>query len=292
MHLCYPNPNPDPNDLDKLKNVDWCWLRIGRICHNLTTRPVTFTRTFYTKCLFHELMDTRWYHTYFPSCQMISLFLIRTAASSPASPTTPKTNRPSGGAGSVAATTSSQKYLTVYNEVSDIFGETIAVHTQLQPNSGNNLRSVFMPYRANTSKVGYTKNQDGGFGTQNISLKKEPQSDDDSVMNQDFLQGNLSVSETAKKHYLCSSLQTSLGTMNSRVNWRKRRITQSSFVFDQDNVTGTKDSKRIRLQNDDNQGAVSIDKAQVCKLSRRFFKIQRIRLIDLARIPSTTFIIL
>lgn len=223
---------------------------------------------------------------------MISLFLIRTAASSPASPTTPKTNRPSGGAGSVAATTSSQKFLIVYDEVSDIFGEAIAVHAQLHSNSGNNLRSVFMPYRTNASKLGYTKNQDGGFGIQNISLKKEPQSDDTNVMNQDFLQGNFSVSETAEKHYLCSSLQTSLGTINSRVKWRKRKIAQSSNIFDRDDLAGAKGRKRIRLQNDVNQEVVSLDKAHICKQYRRFFKIQRIRLIDLAKISSTAFIII
>ena len=221
---------------------------------------------------------------------MISSFLLRTAALTPISPINMKTNRSSGGAGSVPATAPSQKFLTIYSEVSDIFGETIAFHAQLHTSTGSNVRNVFVPYRTISTKLGCSKNQDGGSGIQNISLKKEPQSDDTDGVNQDVLRDGLSLTDNVENRDLSSSLQTTLGQVKTRLNWYKRRHPEIGNVFNRDDATVNTGSKRIRLESDVNQQIHSYDKAQISKLSRRFFRIQRIRLIDLSRIPSSTYI--
>ena len=222
-------------------------------------------------------------------CQVISLFLLRTATSCTTNPSM-KPNRSYGGAGSVAVTSSSQKYFSIYNEVSDIFGEAIACHSQLRSSTGNSIRSVFIPYRTVNSKIGFTKSQDIGVRTKNWPLKKEPQSEEAHEMNLDLMRGGRLVSEPAAKMYPNLSLPTTLGTINTTIKWRKRKIDQT--IFEEDDAWGIKASRKMRLEDDVHGATKGGDKTQICKLSQRFSKVQRIRLIDLARIPSTVYIII
>jgi len=221
--------------------------------------------------------------------QVISLFLLRTATSSTTNPSM-KSNRSYGGAGSVATTSPLHKYFSIYNEVSDIFGEAIAFHSQFRISTANNIRSVFIPYRTAASKVGCTKSQDNGVRAKNWPLKKEPPSDDANEMDLDFMKDDGAVSEPAAKMFPNLSLQTTVGTINTTMKWRKRKIDQT--IFEEDNALGIKMSRKTRLEDDVHRTTRGGEKYQICKLSQRFSKAQRIRLMDLARIPSTVYIVI
>ena len=205
-----------------------------------------------------------------------------------------KASRPSGGASSTTATTSALKYLLIYNEVSDIFGEVIAFHTQFQLTTGNNLRSVFAPYKTVASKLSHPRNQDTSFG----ALKKEPQVAENSDISQDFLKARSSLlSETPEKTCIRKNLETTLGDLHCCLKWKNHRTIQKSNVFDRsDEIDATGPTKNKRRRVDDGKKNFPaknlMAKEQICKLSRKFFKIQRVRLIDLARIPSTIDVVL
>jgi len=127
-------------------------------------------------------------------------------------------------------------------------------------------------------------------GQKNWPLKKEPPSDDANEMDLDFMKDDGAVSEPAAKMFPNLSLQTTVGTINTTMKWRKRKIDQT--IFEEDNALGIKMSRKTRLEDDVHRTTRGGEKYQICKLSQRFSKAQRIRLMDLARIPSTVYIVI
>lgn len=226
------------------------------------------------------------------------MFLLRTAATGPPTPSAVKSTRPSGGASSHAtSTTLALKFLSIYNEISDIFGEVIPCHAQSQYGGASNLRSVFTPYRTTAFKQGQTGNQESALATpRGVALKKEPLNNDAIELNDGILKRRIPSSLDRIKevdHRVC--FETSIGEINCCLKWKKRKLHETNETFAQQSECHDNEAIRSKKKNIEEEGPSreksALVKEKVNRLSQKFFKVKRIRLIDLARIPSTTYIL-
>lgn len=228
------------------------------------------------------------------------MFLLRAASCIPSNTIATKPIRLSGGASSATATTTVHKYFSVYKDVSGIFGDVIALHVQFQRNVDSNMRSVFSPFKGASSKTGIMVNQDESFVAPNgLVLKREPPTEVAMEIGGRFSLGAPSLtSKQLESIEVRNSIQTSCGELTCYFKWPKRKIGDTIDIFNGDESNCEKTtikSKRRKIDKEESRISredSNVDKDKIYKQSQKFFKIKRLRLIDLARIPSTTYLLI
>ena len=198
------------------------------------------------------------------------------------------------------------KYFTIYSEIFDLFNEGLIAHTQFQHVLSSINRSVFNPSKAMMAKQNVAKVKDNNFGLQNIGsassfIKVESPAVEERTYKMDFLSRSQQKNPSdikVEKFASYVTYQTSLGVINTELKWRKHsRNKEKNFHFDNldhDDEDGPTKAKKRRVSGAEAKPKYRkpFDKELVAKMTRKFSRITRLRLAELSRIPSTTYLII
>ena len=198
------------------------------------------------------------------------------------------------------------KYFTIYSEIFDLFNEGLIAHTQFQYVLSSINRSFFNPSKAMVAKQNAAKVKDNNFGLQNIGsassfIKVESPAVEERLYKMDFPSRNQQKNPLEIKVEKCASYvstQTSLGVINTELKWRKHSLNkEKNFYFedvDHDDQDGPTKAKKRRMSGAEVRPKYrkQFDKELVSKRARKFNRTARLRLAELARIPSTTYLII